>query len=139
MWQTPKTNWTSVDVYLASDLNRVEGNTQHISSVLASQGYPVPTLSYKLDWNKNDILLASDFNRIEGNVETLGSIYFTNSEWETLKTNWISMDSVDYTFANRVEKNLKILHEILTTMQSQYIRAGVGTLGQNRIYLHRWR
>ena len=139
MWQAPKTNWTSVDVYLASDLNRVEGNTQHIASVLASQGYPVPTLAYKTDWNKNDILLASDFNRIEGNVETLGSIYFTNSEWETLKTNWIPMDSVDYTFANRVEKNLKILQAILATMQSQYIRAGVGTLGQNRIYLHRWR
>ena len=139
MWQTPKTNWTSVDVYLASDLNRVEGNTQYVAEVLASQGYPVPTLSYKLDWTKQDILLASDFNRIEGNVETLGSIYFTGSEWQELKTNWLPMDSVDYTFSNRVEKNLKILCEILVTMQSQYIRAGVGVLGQNRIYLHRWR
>lgn len=139
MWQTPKTNWTSVDVYLASDLNRVEGNTQYVAEVLASQGYPVPTMAYKTDWNKRDILLAPDFNRIEGNVQTLGSIYFKSGEWQALKTNWIQMDSVDYTFANRVEINLKILQEILETMQRQYIRAGVGALGQNRIYLHRWR
>ena len=139
MWQTPKLNWTSVDIYLASDLNRVESNTQHVASVLAAQGYTVPTLIHKTDWNKRDILLASDFNRIEENIKVLADSYFTNSEWQEMKINWIPMESVDYTFANRVEKNLKILHEILDTMQRQYIRSGVGYCGQDRIYLHRWR
>lgn len=138
-WQTPKTNWTSVDTYLANDLNRVESNTQYIATVLAMQGYTVPTLSYKLNWTQEDILVSDDFNRIESNIKSLADYYYTGSEWQELKTNWVALDSVDYTFANRIEKNLKILKDILDTMIRHYIRFGVGNLGQNRIYQQRWR
>ena len=139
MWQQPKTDWTSVDVYLAADLNRVELNTQHIRDSIVASGYTVPELTYKTDWTQEDILFNDDFNRIEGNIKAIADVYFTGSEWEALKTNWVPMNSVDYTFANRVERNLKILYDILTTMRRQYVILGVCRAGQARLWQNRWR
>ena len=139
MWQQPKMDWTSVDVYLAADLNRVEQNTQYIRDEIVASGYTIPELTYKTDWTQDDILFNDDFNRIEGNIKTIADVYFTGAEWEALKINWIPMDSVDYTFANRVEKDLKILYDILNTMRRQYIRFGVCRAGQVRLWQHRWR
>lgn len=139
MWQQPKTDWTSVDVYLAADLNRVENNTKYIRDEVVASGYAVPELTYKTDWTQEDILFNDDFNRIEGNIKTIADVYFTGLEWEALKNNWVPMDSVGYTFANRVEKNLKILYDILNTMRRQYIRFGVCNAGQARLWQNRWR
>ena len=139
MWQTPKTDWTSVDVYLAGDLNRVESNTMYIRDKLLQAGYFIPEMIIKTDWVQQDVLFAEDFNRIENNVKSIADVYYSNSEFESFKTDWVSMDSVDYTFANRVERNLKILYEMLLGMRSRYVYCGVGILGANRIYQNRWR
>jgi len=31
-WQTPKTNWTSGDIPVANDFNRIEGNIQELQN-----------------------------------------------------------------------------------------------------------
>jgi len=139
MWQQPKTDWTSVDVYLANDLNRVELNTQYVRDAIVAAKYIVPELTYKTNWAENDVLFLEDFNRIENNIKTIADVFFTGSEWETMKTNWVQMHSVDYTFANRVEKNLKILYEMITTMKRWHVRFGICTAGQVRLWQSRWR
>lgn len=139
MWQQPKMDWTSVDVYLAADLNRVESNTQYIRDEVIASGYTVPELTYKTDWKQEDILFNDDFNRIEGNIKTIADVYFTGADWEEMKTDWVPMDSVGYAFANRVERNLKILYDILNAMRRQYVRLGVCRAGQTRLWQHRWR
>lgn len=139
MWQQPKTDWTSVDVYLATDLNRVEQNTQYMRDEIVASGYAVPELIYKTDWKQEDILFNDDFNRIEGNIKTIADVYFTGADWEEMKTDWVPMDSVGYAFANRVERNLKILYDILMSMRRQYVRLGVCRAGQARLWQHRWR
>ena len=139
MWQTPKTDWTSVDYYLAGDLNRVENNTIYIREKLLEEKYSVPEITTKTNWTQEDVLFAADFNRIENNIKQIADVYFTNSEFEALKTDWVPMDAIDYTFANRIENNLAILNMIVMTMKSQYIHTGVGICGQSRLYQQRWR
>ena len=139
MWQTPKTDWMSVDVYLAEDLNRVEGNTKYLRNKLLRLGYFEPEITTKTNWTQEDVLFAEDFNRIENNIKKIADVYFTNSEFEALKTNWVPMDSVDYTFSNRVEKNLKILYEMIWGMKKRYVYCGVGRLGRVRTYQNGWR
>lgn len=139
MWQTPKIDWTSVDVYLADDLNKVENNTNYIRNKLLGAGYFVPEIRTKTNWTQQDVLFAEDFNRIENNIKQIADVYFTNSEFEALKTDWVPMDSVDYTFSNRVERNLKILYEIILGMKKRYVYCGVGRLGSGRTYQNGWR
>jgi hypothetical protein len=36
-WQTPKTNWTTGDIPVADDFNRIEGNIQELQNTKAVQ------------------------------------------------------------------------------------------------------
>jgi len=134
-----KTDWLATDSLMAEDLNRIEANTKYIAETLRDYSYPVPLMNHKTNWVNEDIIYAEDLNRIEKNVNTVCKSYFLNKIFEKLKTDWETLDPVDFNFTNRIEKNLKMTNDLVEYMKTIFIRAGVCNAGQNKIYQQRFR
>jgi len=112
-WLTPKTDWKESDYYNFADLNRVESNSEYIASLLTSyRGQPV-TITVVTNRDMRRIEFYDSMNRIEANIQTLADNFFEPVGWETPKTNWASGKPFDYRDANRLERNLQLLHDLI--------------------------
>ena len=78
MWRTPVYDRTAADVAAGADkcymdaalLNRLEGNTSYLASLL---GVKVTTR----DWVSTDLLTRSEMERILANIQTVRDAYYT--------------------------------------------------------------
>lgn len=113
LWIEPKTDWTSQDYYNFSDLNRVEIDTKYIAAVLSDfRAVPI-NLDTVTNRDTKRFEYYDSMNRVEGNEQILADNFFQPVGWETPKTNWRSGGRFDYRDANRLEKNLLLLCDLV--------------------------
>lgn len=113
-WQEPKIDWNSEDYYNYGDLDRVEGNSAYLADLLTTyRGQPV-TIDTFIDRDIKRIDFYDSLNRIEGNIQTLADNFYTPVGWDVPKTDWQSGKGFKYSDANRLEKNLFLLYELVT-------------------------
>ena len=107
-WVTPIYNRTAGTYYSAADLNRIEGDVQYLTDLLATYGYTV-IVTTKTDWVQTDIPTETDMERMLGNVQNLVDVYQTMPDTPALP---ITMTRITYTDANTIERafeDVKIL------------------------------
>lgn len=129
-WQTPKTNWLPTDYYNFSDLNRVENNIQHIASMLGTHLGQTFTLSIVSNRTMTRFEYYDSLNRIESNITFLVGNFYTPAGWEASKTTWSSNQAFGYIDANRLERNLFLLYELLNKTMDNYKFSGTFSSGE---------
>ena len=124
MWQSPITDRTQADVDArnalgtlnASDLNRIEGNSEYLAQELGVSLSTAPT------WAQTSIPVESDYQRILSNLGTLmGAVYLPNGAPELP-----SMPLNSYTQYNTIEQIQLILQERYLDVLADTIFAGEG-------------
>jgi hypothetical protein len=114
-WQTPVTNWDSTKFYNFGDLNRVEANTDYLASLLSSWIASPVTVTTVTSRDKTSIDFYDSINRVEGNIKTLADTFYVPLGWADPVLTWASGASFDWTDANRLENNLLLFHDMLTS------------------------
>lgn len=140
-WIEPITDWDGVTEvpnrkwYNFDDLNRVEKNIAEIESLINSFS-TIDPLTTVTDRDMTRIEFYDSLNRIESNILALKNATHQPLEWETPKTNWVSVyDQFDYVDANRLEKNLKELYNLANRIKDYLQHCGTFYCGQNNSYL----
>lgn len=129
-WIEPKTNWNDRDYYNFDDLNRVEINSEYVATLLTEyRGEPV-TITVITNRDKIRIEFYDSLNRIEGNIQTLADLFFEPGGWIEPKTNWQSGQPFDWKDANRLERNLALLHDLLLKAFESYKYCGTFYSGE---------
>ena len=119
--------------YGYTDLNRVESWCEYLADILNNYSYPVK-ITVKTDWGlKSKARDNADMERIRKNVNTLKQAYFSFTEIPT------NMDNMTYKKANDIERILFEIDKILKHMENNFIYAGVGNVGSNRVWQQRFR
>lgn len=132
MWTNPKLDWTLFDYYNATDLNRVESNTQEVADLIEQVlGINVDLNTVVTDWDFTSIPFADDLNRVEGNLSKLSVLNLDGLL--TLKTNWTISDSFSYQDAIRLETNLSILYNLLSKNSTVTTYSGAFNCGEDVI------
>jgi hypothetical protein len=123
-WITPVT-FVASDYYNASNLNRVDNNTDYIYDMLIDLGY-VPSVSgISTSRDRTSLTYYDDLNRIEGNIKNLADNSYEPVGWTTPKTTWVSVvDAFDYTDANRLETNLLALKTMIDSINDALLYCG---------------
>lgn len=130
--QSDVTNKTSKGYYNASDLNRVESWCRYLADELNSVGYNI-NITTKTTWSSSDLRSASEMERIRQNIKKLmtgfhsiSGIYANNDNWNYIK-------------ANRWEKILYEINNLVEGMEGWYVHSGVSNAGQPRLWQNRFR
>lgn len=105
----PKTDWTAADYYNADDLNRVEANTAYVADELGLIGYPVMLEAVRSGRDMTSIEFADSLSRVERNIEALQRDFMPLPGFEESNA-WAPGKRFDYNDANRLERNLELLH-----------------------------
>lgn len=129
-WQTPKINWLLTDYYNFADLNRVENNTQYLANMLGNYLGQTITLNVVLNRTMTRFEYFDSLNRIESNIALLVSKLYTPIGWEASKTTWSSNQAFGYSDANRLERNLFLLYELLNETMNNYKVSGTFSSGE---------
>ncbi len=131
-WINPVLVWNREDTYEAVDLNRVENNTEYISSLLAQYGYTSGISSII----KNRTITSFDdiisINRVESNLDKLKNCFYAPEGWQTRKT-WIANMKFDFTDAYRYENNLNLLFNLANILIDNLKYTGTFASGQEVI------
>lgn len=106
---------TSKAVLNDFDLNRIEGNIEHINSILIDLDYTRDILHVKTDWNKysfDNINVIAEFNRIRDNI-----LYLLN-RYDEIIISYIpeNMIPLNYKKINAIEKSLYDIYEMIKHM-----------------------
>lgn len=125
-------NNTSKGQYNSEDLNRVETWCKYLAETLTNYGYKVE-ITTKINWGELDYPYGEEIERIRNNVNTLKEAYFSFTQVpETL-------NKIDIDKANKIEKILAEINELIGIMIQTFVYSGVGGLGQNRVWQQRFR
>ena len=127
-------NKTAKGYYNYTDLNRIESWCGFVSSVLNKYFY-YTTIVIKTNWTRKDFLTVDQLTRIKTNVMTLKNAYITYSNTPTVS----GIGNMTFEEANKIEKILKDLDEILINMQRYFVTSGVATCNQTRFWQVRFR
>ena len=120
--------------YSYVDFNRVENAVKYLSELLRTFSYP-NTVNVKTDWQPSDIQKVSEIQRYIDNIAELKNKYYSNVEGEMPTTStWLTVDGANY-----IERLLTNIERILTDMQQVFVRSGVATCGQSRLWQQRFR
>ena len=129
-WQTPITDWDGVTegrkYYNFGDLDRVEQNTEYLKDEFESIGYTADTTTFvyprtRASFNQYD----DDLNRIENNILAIKDASWLPLTWEPPFVSWASVQQgFGYDEANRLEKNLFYLKEMLDNVKESFIPCG---------------
>lgn len=128
-WMTPKTDWTANENYNALDINRVEINTQHLRDYLASIDYPVPQITTVTNRTEVSYDTVSSINRIEANIERMRAVFTTPLQWESTIT-WTYQTPMTHDIANRWERSVEDLYELVQRAYESFRYCGTFTVGQ---------
>lgn len=114
------------------DFNRVESWCQYISEILNFYSYPVNIIT-KTNYSRSNFPDELDLERIRQNVNILKQAYFSFTEIPE------NLDYMTWQKANDIERILYEIDKILKHMENNFIYAGVGNVGSNRIWQQRFR
>lgn len=127
-----KTDWTSDDYYNAEDFNRVEYNTQFIADYLESIGYKSRLEDKKTDRDMTSIDFLNSINRIERNIKNIKNSFIEPPGYENSKTWEVGM-GFNFEDANRLEKNLELLHHWAKNTEKEFKYCGEFYVGEEVI------
>lgn len=105
-----------------SDLNRIEGNIEYLSTILTSYGYEVENDSKQ--WTREDLPTTEDMERIADNIKALVACFTGYDSFVTIPNNIISHEDI-----NNLEYNLHLLKQLLDGMESSFLSSGTQTSG----------
>ena len=145
MWVTPITNRDRVDVDYAKidphnplpnrgalnyiDLNRIESNCEYLAGQLLIYGYSPGILIIRTDWAMADFPYRSEIDRVRGNVGALVDAYHKMTGSPDIRY-W---DSIDWTDANSLEKNLWNINQVLIWMISIFWHSNEYYAGEEEV------
>lgn len=132
MFITPKIDWKATDYYNFEDLNRVENNTEVVAT-LVHLYFKQTNIAINKIRDMRAIEFSDSLNRIEGNIDVLKNNFYTPLQWENPKTNWKAEDSFSYEDANRLEKNLLALFNLVHGTVDNFYYCGAYTCGEGGI------
>lgn len=132
-WQEPKTNWVKNDYYNFEDLDRVENNTALLAEMITDYSGMHIVITIVLERDVKRFEFYDSMNRIEENIQTLADNFYEPIGWETVKTDWLSGKRFDYRDANRLEKNLLLLYNLLTKVLDSMNYCGTFACGEDVI------
>ena len=131
-WQIPVTDWEASDYYNYGDLNRVESNIDETVSVINTVYGTAPSIQTSFTTRTNlSIEFADSLNRIENNILTIKNFLYEPNGWITPKTTWLSNDVFSYVDAIRLEYNILLLYNLITSSEVSFRRSGDFTCGQD--------
>ncbi len=125
-----KTDWTREDYYNAGDLNDVEANTQYIADTAGELGYPIALEDVKTDRDYRSLPFADDISRVERNIAALANGFIAPPGYEPHKV-WVSLQGFDYREANRLARNLLMIHEWLIRAAASMRFCGTFACGED--------
>lgn len=125
-------NKTSKGYYNYTDLNRVETWCGYLAEILNHYNYHA-NITTKKDWTMLNFPTESEMERIRQNVNILKQAYFSFTEIPE------NLDYMTLQKANDIERILYEIDKILKHMENNFIYAGVGNVGSNRIWQQRFR
>lgn len=94
--------------YNVSDLNRVEANMVAVANLLESYGYMVNLGTTKDNWVTTEFFTTSEGVRYLQNLNKIIDAYHSVAPAPP-----VTMDNIDFTDANNIEKNLKSVYDII--------------------------
>ena len=130
--QSDVTNKTSKGYYNASDLNRVEAWCEYLKKQLNTDGYNI-SFTIKTDWTSSDLRSEAQMERIRKNIIKLMTGYHYISLIYANNNNW------NYTKANRWEKILQEIYDMMLGMEDWAIIGGIAKGGHPRLWQNRFR
>lgn len=125
-------NNTSKGQYNSEDLNRIETWCKYLAETLKEYGYKLE-IATKTNWLDTDRPYNAEMNRIWSNVNTLKNAYFSFTKMPE------NFNKIDIDKANKIEKILAEINELIGNMVQTFVYSGVGGLGQNRVWQQRFR
>jgi hypothetical protein len=125
-WTTPITDWDETDYYnFHVDLERVESNTDYLNDLFESYGYSSGISSIVTGRDHTSLVYYDNMDRIEGNIRKLKDCSYEPLAWETPNEAWASAStSFDYHVANRLERNLQGLKDMMDNIVTAYMQCG---------------
>lgn len=108
----------------AADLNRIEGNTQHLSALLYAYGYGMAGLTHNTDWDMTDLPMVSHLERIRCNIQHMIDIY--HAQAAQLPED---LSSPDWRDINAVERILYEMADMIQRMELSFKICGAATCG----------
>lgn len=105
-----------------SDLNRIEGNIEYLSTILTNYGYEVENDSKQ--WTREDLPTTEDLERIADNIKALVDCFSGYDSFVTIPHNIISHEDI-----NNLEYNLHLLKQLLDGMEASFLSSGTQTSG----------
>lgn len=126
----PKVDWTPSDYYNIVDINRVEINTQQIARLMATAGFHPVMGDIIVDWAIDNIPFTENLNRVEGNIKALSDAFLVPAGWQTPKLNWARGHKFDYVDANRLERNIQLIHNLLLGALDNFRYSGTFYAGE---------
>ena len=107
----------------ATDLNRIEGNTRHISEFLRAYGFQT-NVTTKVDWTDESLPNATDVNRIINNIKEIRNKYYEPAGMPSLPQTMVSFSDI-----NAIEQSLLLFREMLLGMVGAFRRSGTFVAG----------
>lgn len=123
------TDWTRDDYYNANDLNEVEANTQYIADYLTAVGYPITLQPIETGRDYRRVEFADELNRVENNIHALSEGFISPPGYVEPKT-WAALMPFDYRDANRLERNLQLLHTWAVSVVASFRYCGTFACGE---------
>lgn len=120
-------NKTNGKGYLnATDLNRIEGNCEHLKMWMIQYGYTSPPMIFKT-WVRG-YLVAPEVDRIRTNVKGLSQAFYT------FAPDIIYHDTLNYTDVNTLEELMNKVNDLIGLMINSFTKkSGTFQSGQEVI------
>lgn len=128
-WITPITSWTSNSYYNATDINRVEENTDYLRTFINSLGYTIPMMTTNFTRTVSSYDDLTSINRLENNLNSIRVNFFTPPGWQSTIT-WSVETKFTADHANRWENSTLLLYNLAINTQGAFRHAGTFISGQ---------
>lgn len=102
--------WVSTDKINYGDFNRIEKNIKLTRDYLTGLTYAIPSITIVNTRDNTYIDYLSSINRLETNLETIRTNFVTPSGYPGTQV-WVVGDGFDYTDANRLEEDIRLLFQ----------------------------
>jgi hypothetical protein len=132
MWLNPKTDWTAADSINATDMNRVESNTEHVRAYLQSIGYPIYNQLHITNRTFESYDTVSSVNRLEQNIEALRLAFTTPEGWNSY-LQWTFSRGLTHEDVNRWELSVSQLYDLAQSAFEAFRYCGTFQSGEDSL------
>ncbi|MFV0394041.1 MAG: hypothetical protein ACK5LC_06555 [Coprobacillaceae bacterium] len=118
-WIDPNINWTGAnDEYFdpITDYNRIKGNIEYLHD-LGQTLYPAFSIVPLETITLGQILTLSYFNNVPNGINSIKNNTFTPVGYQVLKSYAANKSAWDYRELNKIENNILLLNQLLTSQK----------------------